>query len=173
MIKRQIIIGFLAALSGVVMTSVTHADIYKWTDASGIPHFSDSPPTQGKDIQAVKVKNHPSSDADTSIKKLNQAREDQVQQDKANKADSTKKSQVTAKAGDKADQQPKDSGKYKEKCTQLTNNLKVMNEHGRIREQDSTTGESRYLSDEEKNDRLDQTQREIKAYCQDSGGGQP
>jgi hypothetical protein len=40
-----------------------------------------------------------------------------------------------------------------------------MESHGRVSEM-SSKGEKRFLTDEEKNKRMDETRRQIKAFCQ-------
>lgn len=55
--------------------------------------------------------------------------------------------------------------KYAEKCKQFRGNLQSMEEHARVKETDAN-GEVRVLTDEEKNARLDETRRQIKAFCE-------
>lgn len=157
----------LSAVLGLLLaTTVVGAaeKFYKWTDAQGATHYSETPPPDpATKASAVKVQTRlPSGSAEA-------AEDLQKQRDSANK---------TAKEGkDKKDSDSKDakktstpaggkaSEKYAEKCKQLQANLQTMQEHARIKISDEK-GEARILTQEEKDSKQDDIQREIKAYCQ-------
>ena len=75
------------------------------------------------------------------------------------------------KEGDKkaADTDKPATGKvppeYAERCKILQSNLQTMQDHGRVK-MTNDKGEVSVLSDEEKKKQMDDTQRQIKAFCQ-------
>ena len=48
--RRLLIAAVLLAL-----TPLASAQVYKWTDATGTVHYSEAPPTQGKNYQKIKT----------------------------------------------------------------------------------------------------------------------
>lgn len=161
----------LAAFSATLLLSstVVAAQFYKWTDDQGATHYSEEPPpaSVGK-ASEVKVR--------TKLPSGSRA---------AAEAQAAAAATVTGKAkgGDKADtagtpgkknEKPADTvpasdtktpEQYAEKCKTLRANLEAMQAHGRVRET-AADGSVRSLSDEEKQKRMDETQRQIKGFCE-------
>ncbi|HET8731402.1 MAG TPA: DUF4124 domain-containing protein [Moraxellaceae bacterium] len=144
------------------------AKFYKWTDAEGVTHYSADPPPEGKaKASEIRVKTAPAADS-TQASDTTAGSQD----GKAKGADASKdKSKDKAKGDKKSDDQSakaagKEPAKYAEKCKQLHSDLDTLQEHTRVRQRDATTGEERFMTDDEKSSRLDDTQRQIKAYCE-------
>lgn len=147
--------AFLAALA--LGNTAQAAQFYKWTDEQGATHYTETPPpaSAGK-ASEVKVR--------TKLPSGAQAAQPKDAAEKAAKPAAGKKDEkapAAAKTGDKS-QAPE---QYAEKCKTLKSNLDAMQSHGRVRETDAE-GNVRALTDEEKQQRMDETQREIKAYCE-------
>jgi hypothetical protein len=146
----------LAALLGaLVLTSPVMADIYKWKDAKGVTNYSAEPPANVSDAVRVKVQGKMPSDSGVAVQRLETQRED------ARKAqeEAAKKPAAPATSDKKSPEQ------YAERCKQYRENLKTMQEHAQVRTTDSK-GEVRTLTEEEKQSKLDETQRQIKAFCE-------
>lgn len=149
----------VAALLGSLLAApVMAAQFYKWTDENGVTHYSENPPpATAKSATEVKVQTRLPSGADAATQSLQKQRESSS---KAN-ADATKGKQgntTTAPAKE-------DASKNAERCKRSRENLAAMEEHGRVSETDDK-GEKRVLSDEEKNQRMDEARRLIKAFCE-------
>ncbi len=150
----------LMSLLVMVATDCLAGTIYQWVDAQGIPHFSDSAPanSSGEPVKKLEIHAAPSSDANSEIKKLDSYQE---QQGKADSKDASRAS-AAAKAKARAEAASKDNA---ERCRQLQEDLKVMNEHGRVREMDPSTGQAVILSENDKETRMKEVQKQISAFC--------
>lgn len=146
-----------ALLGALLMASVAAAaQFYKWTDEQGVTHYSeDPPPKSATGTSEVKVQTRLPSDSDEAVSNLQKQRDETLKASDKAKEDATKSKVDVSKAPEK----------YAEKCKTLQANLQAMQEHGRVKETDDK-GEVRVLTDEEKNNRMDETQRQIKAFCQ-------
>lgn len=148
----------LFALLGALVTGhATAAQFYKWTDENGVTHYSEAPPPETvKNSTEVKVPSRQPSGTEAAAQNL------QKQREAALKAldEAGKKKPQTPPAAAKGDKE-----KNAERCKQLQGNLAVMENSGRVSEKDDK-GEKRYLTEEEKSKRLEDTRRQIKAYCE-------
>lgn len=153
--------AFFAAL---LMASTTAAEqFYKWTDDQGATHYTaEPPPASAGKASEVKVRTKlpsGSKPAQSGTKSV------------PTSAASGDTGKTAGKQDDKAGTKPapandsKGPDEYSEQCKALKANLQAMEEHGRVKETDSA-GEVRVLSDEEKQKRMDETQRQIKAFCE-------
>lgn len=140
------------------------AKFYKWTDELGATHYTAEPPPAGAKASEVRIKTSSVTDAEEAQKAPAAGTAAPAAGGKAAPAKGKDKPKEQKDAKD-----PKDDGKtpeqYAEKCKGLRANLKAMEEHARVKEM-TESGEPRVLTDEEKNARLDETRREIKAFCE-------
>ncbi|MDP2228098.1 MAG: DUF4124 domain-containing protein [Moraxellaceae bacterium] len=151
---KKILTG--VAILGFLMTGPAFAAKYfKWTDAKGVTHYSETPPppetADARDISTVKVQTKLPSDSERAT--------EQLEKQRAEAAKATQKA-----SGTPAPAPAVDKSQYAERCKKLQDNLKAMEEHAQVREQDEK-GEYRVLTDEEKTARMDATKREIKGFC--------
>jgi hypothetical protein len=156
----------LAACFGMMLTSsvACAGQFYKWTDAQGVTHYTEEPPpasaTGASEVKvSTKLPSGSQPAAAATAKKPG---------DKGGKSGATatgKKDGKTPAAGDKPAADDKVPGQYAEKCKTLQANLQAMQEHARVKVADEK-GETRVLTDEEKQSQLDETQRSIKAFCE-------
>ncbi len=144
----------LAAFLGtLLLASPAMAQIYKWTDEKGVTHYSaDPPPANASNASQVKVQTRLPSDSEAATQNLEKQR-----------AESRKAAEAGGEKPTTPAKQPPE--KYAERCKNLQENLKTMQEHARIKLTDEK-GEVRMLTDEEKQAKLDDTQRQIKAFCE-------
>lgn len=150
----------LSIFLGLLLASTTVSaaqKFFKWTDEKGVTHYSEAPPEDPKTkTSAVKVQTKlPSGSLSKSEDKKDNEKKPSKSSEAATKSDIKTPATATEKTADK----------YAEKCKKLNANLKSMQEHPRVRVTNDK-GESRILSQEEKDSQTDDIQREIKAFCQ-------
>ncbi len=147
----------VAALLGSLLAApVMAAQFYKWTDEKGATHYSESPPpATAKGATEIKVQTRTPSGSGSAVESLQKQRETT----RKNLSEKTKAGATDAAAT------KVDKSEYAERCKQYRSNLEAMESHGRVSEM-SSKGEKRFLTDEEKNKRMDETRRQIKAFCQ-------
>ena len=135
---------FLAAslLIGICPVSMA-AQIYKWVDEQGVTHFDAQPP-QGREAATVVT---PSSSAGkpATLPRSNAIGDQQA-------IDKTVKKQV-------AEQQ----AQLKVFCEQARTNLAQLQNNPRLRE--DVDGEMRRLTDEQRQERISESQRQIAENC--------
>ena len=149
----------LALLGALLAAPAMAAQFYKWTDENGVTHYSEAPPPDSvKSSTAIKVPSRQPSGAETATQNLQKQREAALKAlDEAGKKGAST-ANAPAAAKDNKEQ-------YAERCKQLKANLAVMENSGRVSEKDDK-GEKRILTEEEKTKRLDDTRRQIKAFCE-------
>jgi hypothetical protein len=156
-VKHMKITTALAAFLGtLLLASPVMADIYKWKDARGVTNYSAEPPANATDVVRVKVSGKMPSDSEAAVQNLEKQREDT----KKAQEKEAKKPATPASTADK-----KTPEKYTERCKQYQDNMKTMQEHAQIRVTENN-GEVRTLTDEEKQAKMDETQRQMKAFCE-------
>lgn len=145
----------IAALFGALLAApVMAAQFYKWSDEQGVTHYSESPPPEtAKGATEVKVQTRTPSGSEAAVENL------QKQREAATKSLTDAEKKKTSASPVKTDK-----SEYAERCKKLQANLATLENSGRVSEPDDK-GEKRYLTDEEKNKRMDDTRRQIKAYC--------
>lgn len=147
----------LAAFLGtLLLASPVVADIYKWKDEKGVTNYGAEPPVSAKNVIPVKVSGRLPSDSEAAVQSLEKQREDAK---KALDEKAKKPTTPTPSADKKAPDQ------YAERCKQLHDNMKVMQEHAQIRIA-GEDGQGKTLTEEEKQSKMDETQRQIKAFCE-------
>lgn len=142
------------ALAGLVLSApAMAAKYYKWTDARGVTHYSETPPPpEAVSSGEVRVQTNLPSDSESAVERLEKQRAE------------TLKNMNAPAAGAPAATPKVDKSQYAERCKQLRANLQTMQNSGRVKEQDEK-GETRVLTDDEKKQRMDDAERQIKAFC--------
>ena len=124
--------------------------LYKWKDKNGVTQFGERPPA-GVEYEVIKMrggKGGSGAAAAPSITSKTSSKED---------SDPKMKEQI-----DKA------NNYMKESCKIAKLNLDTLNNSARISIDDGEGG-SRVLSDEERKQKLEQTQKQIKRFCNSDG----
>lgn len=160
--KAPYCLALLTLALALAASTAEAAKFYKWTDADGVTHYSADPPAEGAGkASEIRVKSRPAADTPAAATPAAGGDAPGTATAGQGKADAGKDK--------KKDEAPKATGKepaqYAEKCKQLRQDLQTIQDHERIKTRDAN-GEVKVLSDDEKNARLDATQREIKAYCE-------
>lgn len=157
--KQLITIVLLATFS---LSAQAKEAFYKWVDDRGVTHYSQSPPednvkTKTK-AETVTVSTHQPVGSEAAITNLEQKRSETI---KGQSKEGVKKTGAQSAADTK-----KAPDQYKEKCAQLRQDAKDLEEKGsRISVKDDK-GEVRKLTEEEVMKRADETKRSIKAFCE-------
>lgn len=128
---------------------VAGAQVYKWKDARGTDHFSDSPPPNGVKYTVVKT------------------RRDDVRPGVAPKAGSDASGNAGASGGSSASGQDGQSGRdaqLKRFCAQIQSNIDLLKSSQVIGQQGSD-GKTVMLSPDMRAKQLQQQQQRYKAYC--------
>ena len=133
-------IGLLLGMGPLCMAG----QIYKWVDAQGVTHFGAQPP-QGQEATSVVTPSVPAGKLPTL------PRSDAIGDQQA--IDKTVKKQV-------AEQQ----AQLKVFCEQARTNLAQLQNNPRIREE--IDGEMRRLTDETRQERITEAQKQIEQNCQ-------
>ena len=133
-------IGLLLGMGPLCMAG----QIYKWVDAQGVTHFGAQPP-QGQEATTVVTHSVPAGKPPTP------PRSDAIGDQQA--IDKTVKQQV-------AEQQ----AQLKVFCEQARTNLAQLQNNPRIREE--IDGEMRRLTDETRQERITEAQKQIEQNCQ-------
>lgn len=148
--NKKTTIGILfgmVALSWVTMSS--GAGVYRWVDEQGVTHYGEKPPAPGV---GEKIKVSAPGPSSTPTPASNSAAKE------AAPPASTPSEAEAAAAKAQAEV-------TKKNCEAYAANLKVLREHGRIREQ-SNDGQVKMLSEEEKQSRIQQAEKFIAENCQ-------
>ncbi len=140
---RRVIFSALLALA--IGNSSQAAQIYKWVDAQGVTHFDAQPPA-GQAAQQINTAQPPPGSAPTPP----QGDVDGAAQQRA--IDKKVKKQIAT-----------EEARRKENCTMLRTNLAQLQNNPRVREQ--VEGETRRLSEDQRQDRISETQKAIEDFC--------
>lgn len=144
----------LTMISLIGIAGNSSAAIYKWQDENGGWHFSEVPPDQHT-AQKIDVRvTPPSDDAAT-----NTPPEDS--QETAKSATNTPSETPMAKSPEVAKD---DRARRKQNCQIARDNLTRL-QQSRVRFQDEESGEERYLSEEERNKWIADSQKAVKENC--------
>ncbi|MCQ4296673.1 DUF4124 domain-containing protein [Pseudomonas stutzeri] len=134
--------GLLLALCGNVMA----AQVYKWVDAQGVTHFGAQPP-QGQQVETVNTVTAPAKPvAAPEPAEQNEAEADQ------SSIDRKVKQQVAAQETER-----------KAYCETMRTNLAQLQNNPRVRVNDN--GETRRLTEEERQSRISETRDKIAENC--------
>ncbi len=140
-IMKYILLGIIL-LGLLPLSSEAKQKLYKWVDKDGVTHYSAQPPVDQKvdtiNITTGYVAPPPPPPA---------------------------RAKLSASQAASATPPEAESLKDPEKCKKVRGELEKMRIYPRIRVKDSDTGELRYLSPEEKAERVKRTEQQEKAFC--------
>lgn len=139
--KHLAIIGFLFAGLVISHPALSSGKVYTWTDAQGGVHYGERPP---KDTKAKLVRT------------------------RTGHSDPAPEAAPAATPQDSAAQQPQPTvgvEKNADQCASARQNLTTLKGYARVKIADAN-GETRYLSEEEKQQKMDETQKVIDQVCE-------
>ena len=144
--RMMITSSLLLAMSATAMAS----QVYKWVDAQGVTHFSAQPP-QGQDATSVNTAAPPPKPAVAEDKKAAPTFESIADPEQA-AIDEKVKQDIAAKEVER-----------KKYCADVRTNLSQLENNPRVRTE--VDGEVRRLSEEERQSRISEAQKEIAENC--------
>lgn len=163
--KQLITIVLLATFS---LSAQAKENFYKWIDDKGVTHYSQSPPDDNSNnktkikTETVSVSTHQPVGSEAAISNLEQKRSDTVKA----KAESDSKEGVKKTGAKATPDVSKTPNQYKEKCAKLKQDAQDLSSKGsRVSVQDEK-GAVKKLTEEEVAQKIDETKRNIKAYCE-------
>jgi len=135
--------------------TTSFAGIYKWTDAEGNVHYSQQRP-RDTSSEKMNVPQHAPTDTSTYKRPALQSNDSENK----NAADDKQKS-------DEPEEVKETKAEKKRRlaeCEQVRQNLATMESRGRVRSKDKD-GNTRYLSQQEKEDRMASSRKKLAKYC--------
>ena len=138
-------------LFSILISGFTHtAPLYQWVDENGVTHFSERPPENQPDMQAVNYSPAPSISGTVG---------DEISES-TDTSQASDQSETTTQSNIQAS-----TGKDAELCKQAQDTIATFNNSTRIRVTDPNTGELRYLNEEEKAIQLERWQNQASLSC--------
>ncbi len=137
-------------------SSVSFAEIYKWTDDDGNIHYSESPPLSNQTVEEIT----PTQSVDTTDagNKL---------QEQIEFLDARREARLTGKK--EKEKEKADAIQQQEKCQQLNQRLTKLTTRPRANKRDAE-GNIVRMGEEERQEEIKQTQRDISEQCNQAGG---
>lgn len=152
---------FLLILLMLASTN-TFAELSKWVDADGKVHYSDQPPPANVKAKTLRVT---SDAAPMSASGVAAASAPAAPKTIAEREAELKKAQQAKKdAADKAAKEQEKIEADKAHCDAAQQYLRTLQDGMRIAEIDAK-GERSYLGDEQRRQRIEKAQQDVKAYC--------
>lgn len=133
----------------LVLSHAGYSAVYTWTDERGQTHFSEVPPARDS---VTRVSPSPVSSIDPGTPELQRELEAFQTRREVRDAQRAQETESRAQAELRA-----------ANCTAARDNLKALNDHGRVRLQ--TASGTRYLTTEERAARISAARDRIAGYC--------
>ena len=152
-ITRRLIIATVSMVILFSSSAVTAGKIYKWTDAEGKVHYGSQKPA-GAEVEKMKVDTSKTG-VDRGAKAL-----DDLKQGVDDEAQRIKEEGIPPEP-------PVPSlptKEVKKRCQSARQDLATIQSRGQLRERDEK-GNTRYVSDEEKQRRIKAAQKQVREYC--------
>ncbi len=152
-IDRQTVLTGTLALTTLLWLSSSHAEIYQWTDEKGRKHFSQTPPPSGQYSQK-EIKVSPPADQAAAKARLDKLRE----QRKKAQAEKQQQKEAAQRQASKAKQRQRN-------CDNARQHLQGLELRPRVLLRNPDDGSVTRLTEEERQQRIDQAKEQIKEYC--------
>ena len=147
----------------MLASTTAFAGLSKWVDADGKVHYSDQPPPANVKAKTLRVTSEAA--APVSASGVAAASAPAASKTIAEREAELKKAQQAKKeAADKAAQEQARIDAEKANCAAVQQNLRALQEGVRMVEIDAK-GERSYLDDEQRRQRIEKAQQDIKTYC--------
>ncbi len=134
--------------------------LIKWVDAEGRVHYSDGPPPPDAKTKVLRTIAEPKPQGESAASGTPAAPKSMAERE----ADLKKAQQAKKEAADKAAKAQADADAKKSYCDSLRQNMRTLQEGMRTMEVDAQ-GNRSYLSDEERQQRIDKAQQDISTNC--------
>lgn len=147
----------LLLLTFVLASSGAQAALNKWVDENGEVHYSDSPPPSN--VTAKKLRSTAAGDDSAGVSGAAPAKSMAEKQ-----AEKKRTEQAAKEAADKAAREKAQAENMKANCANAQDNLRSLQSGLRLMEV-SPSGEQSFVSDEERQRRIEKAQQDISTYC--------
>jgi hypothetical protein len=144
--------GRLLFLGALTFAAHAHADLYKWTDATGKVHYSDQPPT----VNVQTVKTPAAGQAETT----SQARQSLDAKDQ----DYQKRRKEAEEAKAKADKEAEQARIQRANCDKARSNLSTLQNTPRVFTTNAA-GQRIYMDDAARANALANSQKAVSDFC--------
>lgn len=134
----RLMIACAALALATAAVGANASEIYQWTDAKGVTHYSETPPPAGTSYQTRRI-----TDSGTSTRAVDPA-----------------PAQATEQAAEQvaADESPQ--------CATARSNIEVLSSEGPVH-QEEADGETRELDADQRASQLELAEAAVRAYCTD------
>lgn len=140
----------------LLLQSPVFAEIYKWTDSSGEVHYTQTPPPGGISSQVIQGA-PPPAESDETIR--------QEQQKLQERLDAMEERRAQREEEEAIEKQRQELSKINEKnCITAKNNLAKLQQGG-IKRYLTPEGEVIRLTDEDRQRRITEAQKQVEQYC--------
>lgn len=136
------------------MTGVVHADVYKWVDAQGQTHYSQTPPPAGQSAKLIETDKPPAVDVESQQKEIESLIQQQAEAKKKQEERLAEQRQQAQLAEENA-----------EKCKLAQHNLQQYQDNPGRRVMDSEGNVTR-PSEEDRQEMIKKMQEAITEFCQ-------
>jgi hypothetical protein len=138
-------------LALLLVAPLATAQVYKWTDAQGTTHYSESPPPVGTKYSQVNVSTDTSSPAAS---------------DNASPAASSSSASTNGSSQDGSTSQPDTPENRAKLCASLSANIKTLQNSGPV-VMTGSNGQQQLLNSDSRKQQLDASQSQFNQYCSD------
>ena len=143
-------------IATLLLQSPVFAEIYKWTDGGGEVHYTQTPPPSGFSAQVIQGAPPPAESEETVR---------QEQQKLQERLDAMEERRAKREEEEAIEKQRKELSKINEKnCITATNNLAKLQQGG-IKRYLTPEGEVIRLTDEDRQRRISEAQKQVEQYC--------
>lgn len=139
----------------ILASANAFAGLSKWVDADGKVHYSDQPPPANVKAKTLRVTSDAAAPASAPAAPKTVAERE---------AELKKAQQAKKEAADKAAKEQERIDAEKAYCVAAQQNLRALQDGIRMVEIDAK-GERSYLDDEQRRQRIEKVQQDIKTYC--------
>jgi len=136
---------------------VSHAKIYKWVDENGQVHYGSKPQVNTQSVETIKIRENTTttpriSKEDLAIDALNKE-----------EAEAERKKLEATRLPDVEEKIP--ASEKRRLCQQAKDDYAGIMSRGRMRERQGSTGEYVYLSEKQRQQRLNAARKRQREYC--------
>lgn len=140
-------LALLFSVSFLSINTQAQTQLYQWVDDNGVKHFSQQPPPDALDLQPTNLNGAPVISGGEPQQFI------------------SRRSAEATDATQTATAEPPVPEKDAAKCAQAKENVSKLTDAPRIRLLDETTGEYRFVEDDERQKQLKEWQKEQSTYC--------
>ena len=152
-VKLKLLLAASLCISAALLQSPARSEMYKWTNAAGEVQYTQVPPSGGVKIEKIQGAPPPADDPDKINEKL-QNEVDAMNETRTRQEEASKEKNLREEI----------DAAYEKNCISSRNNLAKLQEGGRKRYL-TPDGAVIHLSEEERQQRINETKDQIDKFC--------